>query len=428
MKNTTEAVADGAITDSALGALMQEVRATQWYVGMFGDPYALVLRAQTDDPAPLYDDARARGPLHQNMLGTWVCADHALAARILADDRFGARQADGSPILQHLVPLEGAYLDLERADRDRLRERTDPLIGDGTVGRLRPLVARAAARALARIDTEAPFDLVGDYAAPLAAGVLTELFAIPEEDRDRFAAWCDALGPVLDAHLAPQRLAPARSLLTALDELGAYLSDLVRERSAAPGEDLISGLLGEPGEDRDVLAIAVLLTITGTRIATKTMCAAALALAAYPETQDGLRGDALTAVLREALRHDPPVHLRSLVAHADVEVEGQQIAAGSHVVVMVGAANRDPKAYPDAERFDPRRPAGQEPLLADGPFPGFAVPFALLQAEEGLAALLGLDGPLYPAGPVVRHRRAPVGRSIAEAQVAAGHHHHDDKE
>lgn len=425
MTNTTDdAVEEGAMTDSALGSLMQEVRATQWYVGMFGDPYALVLRAQTDDPTPFYDDARARGPLHQNMLGTWVCADHALGARILADDRFGTRLADGTPPPQHLLPLDGSYLDLERADRDRLRLRAEPLLGTEAVERYRPLVARVGAEILDWIDTAAPFDLVGDFADPLATGVLAELFAVPTTDRDRFAAWCGALGPVLDAQLCPQRLAPARAMVTALGELGRYLTGLIEGRAAAPGDDLISGLLGTPGEDRerDVLATAVLLTVTGTRIATKTMCGAALALATDPEAQERLRDGSGTVAdaLREALRYDPPVHLRSLVAHTDVDIEGQRIPAGGHTVVLVGAANRDSRVYPDAAGFDPRRFGGPAPLLADGPFPEFASPFALLQAEAGLSALLARPGLLRPAGPVVRHRRAPVSRAIAQASVTVG--------
>lgn len=423
-KTNDGAVAEGALTDTALGGLMQEARATQWYVGMFGDPYALVLRSQTDDPAPFYDDARARGPLHQNMLGTWVCADHALGARILADDRFGSRSADGTRPPQHLLPLDGSRLDLERADRDRLRLRAEPLLGAEAVERYRPLVARVGAQILGRIDTAAPFDLVGDFGAPLATGVLAELLAVPAADRDRFAAWCAALGPVLDAQLCPQRLTPARALLTALEELERFLAGLIAERAAAPGDDLISGLLGTPGGDRegDVLATAVLLTIAGTGIATKTMCAAALALAADPEGQERIRGGsvAVAGALREALRYDPPAHLRSLVAHADVDIEGQLIPAGGHVVVLVGAANRDPKTYPDAARFDPGRSGGPDPLLADGPFPEFASPFALLQAETGLSALLALPGPLRPAGPVLRHRRAPVSRAIAQAPVTAG--------
>ncbi|MCQ4043396.1 P450-derived glycosyltransferase activator [Streptantibioticus rubrisoli] len=400
------------LTDSELGGMMQLVRGTQWYVGMFGDPYALLLRAQADDPYPHYELAREQGRLYQSPLGSWVCTGHALAAQVLADPRFDARTADGGTAAQHVLALDDSFLGLDRTAHDRLRERTATLLGPQAVERYRTLTERVGGALLDGLGAE--FDLAADFATPLAVGVLAELLAVPTKDRARFAEHCPALGTALDAEVCPQQLAPARALITALRWLRGELA-------ARPDTGLLDEVAAAGGDEAadDALAVAVLLAVTGIPATSSLVCNAALALLADPARCEEVRSDPglLSKVIDETLRHDPPVHLRSLVAREDVRIDGQLIAAGSQLVVLLAAANRDPEVFCDPGRFDPHR--AESAALLGGAHHELTAPLARLQAEVALRLLLDRLPRLRQDGPIVRRRRAPVSRAIARVPVTA---------
>jgi len=383
------------LTDSELGGMMQLVRGTQWYVGMFGDPYALLLRAQTDDPYPHYELARERGALHQNPLGSWVCPGYEPAARILADPRFDTRKTDGGTPAQHVLALDDTFLGLDRAAHDRLRETTAPLLGTEAAERHRALAERVGGELLDALGDR--FDLAADFATPFAIGVLAGLLAVPAPDRQDFAAHCAALGNALDAEVCPQQLAPARALITAADRLRRRLGTLT------------------PAED--TLTAAMLAAVIGVQATSSLVCNAVLALLADPARLDEVRADPglLPLVIDETLRHDPPVHLCPLVAREDVEIDGHLITADSQVVVLLAAANRDPKVFADPDRFDPHR-AGPAALRGTTHHE-LVAPQARTQAEAALRLLLDRLPRLRQDGPVVRRRRAPVSRAVARFPV-----------
>ncbi|QNP70784.1 P450-derived glycosyltransferase activator [Streptomyces roseirectus] len=379
------------LTDSELGGMMQLVRGTQWYVGMFGDPYALLLRAQTDDPHPHYELAREQGALHQNPLGSWVCAGYEPAARILADPRFDTRTADGGTPPQHVLALDDTFLGLDRAAHDRIREAPE------AAERHREIAERVGADLLDTLGTR--FDLAADFATPFATGVLADLLAVPPADRPDFAAHCAALGNALDAEVCPQQLAPARALITAAGRLREQLAALTR--------------------DEDALTAAMLAAVIGVQATSSLVSNAVLALLADPALLDEVRADPglLPQAIDETLRHDPPVHLCPLVAREDVEIDGHLITADSQVVVLLAAANRDPKVFADPDRFDPHR-VGPAALRGTAHHELVAPP-AKAQAEAALRLLLDRLPRLRQDGPIVRRRRAPVSRAIARFPVTA---------
>ncbi|MFB9904177.1 cytochrome P450 family protein [Allokutzneria oryzae] len=371
------------LTDSELGGMMQLVRGTQWYVGMFGDAYALVLRGQADDPSPFYAAARERG-MHQNLLGTWVVAGHELGRQILADPRFGVRKADGTPAAQQVLPLENSYLGLDAADRERLLRQAAAEFGPDAVGRHRAVAEGVCEQLLGAID--GPFDLVGDFAFPVAVRTLAQLLGI--EDDERFAGYCAAVGIAQDALLSPQRLAPARELVDALDGLGEQLR--------------------ESGKHGDSLAAAVLLVVHGVPAVTSLVTNAVLALG------DQRPDPALAPkVVAETLRFDPPEHVRTVVAHTDVEIGGNTVAADSQVAVLLAAANRDPEVYADPDHFDIHR-QGPDPLAPQGEL---AAPLARFTAEAALSTLLTTFPTFSVEAPVLRRRRSPVTRGVLRATV-----------
>ncbi|MCQ6556764.1 hypothetical protein NPS70_26780 [Streptomyces sp. C10-9-1] len=177
-----------------LGERLQREYGTLWLHRLKGDPYASLLCDVGDDQGPLRACVRDTGRLWRSGTGSWVTADPATAAELLAH-----------PAVAHVPALPG-----------------EAPVTAVDVPDLGPLCARL-------LDAAGPeFDLVADVAEPLATGALAEVCAVPGTERARFAEAVADCATVQDAVVCPQRLATARRLPRALDTLRSLLD-------AAPG-------------------------------------------------------------------------------------------------------------------------------------------------------------------------------------------------
>jgi P450-derived glycosyltransferase activator len=404
-------------TDSELGPALQMARGVQWHLGTTGDPYALLLRAQSDDPAPWHRRLRENGPVHVSALGAYVVTGHEPAAALLADRRLDVCPPDGTPA-PWTLPV-GAGLPLPgRAERDRLAEVAAHVFGPPAVARWEPFVAEQCARLL---DEAGPhdFDLITDYAARAPVTVAAAVLGLSAERFGQYAALCADIRGLLDAVVCPQRLDVAQGILRAVQSL----DELLREDRVA--QRLI------PEDHEAARAAAFLITAVAVPAAGNLIGNTALALLAGAEaggtgawqrlrTEPGLAA----AAVAESLRHDPPVRLEIRYAQQELEIDGVPVPAGSQVVVVLGATGRDPGAYPDADRFDVTRFAGAATgvprPLALGPESGHGIVAALvrMQAETAVRTLAGRRPALRRTGPVLRHRRSPVLGDLIRVPVA----------
>ncbi|WHT21631.1 P450-derived glycosyltransferase activator [Crossiella sp. CA-258035] len=388
-------------TPSQLGLHLQMTRGLQWHFGTTGDPYALILRAQADDPTPFHAMVRERGVLHQSLLGAFVTADPDLGRTILTDPRLGLRKADGEPPVPQVLPLDETFLGLGAAGHARITERAANLLSEQAVHIHEPHVRRLAESRISKQDSR--FDLVTDFAAPLAVDLTADLLGIPDADRAHFASLCADLRPTLDSLVCPQPLGPTRALLAALANVTKLLSDMgctVPEARHA----------------------AVITATAGVEIGTTLLVNAVHALLARPEQwaklvgDPGLAADAVT----ETLRFDAPVQLHTRVALADTEFAGIEIPKDSQLVVLAGAAGRDPGLYADADEFELTRVPGPAPLSFTGGFHcGLLAPLLRVQAETALRVLAEHAPKLRQTGKLLRRRRSPVLRGPLSLPVTA---------
>ncbi|MCX4766663.1 P450-derived glycosyltransferase activator [Streptomyces sp. NBC_01275] len=424
-EETPEATEAGRQTDSELGRHLLTARGFHWIYGTSGDPYALTLRAESDDPALLTRRIRDEaGPLWQSAAGAWVTGRHAVAAQALADPRLSLRHADlpgpqrhvfsdawSNPQLCHIVPLDRAFLHASGADHARWERSAAPVLGAAAAEGHRKsaeLVHQETADGLGE-----SFDLMADYSRPTAVAAAAALLGVPAAQRDRFAEACLALGVALDAALCPQPLAVTRRLEEAVEDVRALVGDLVAARRGEPGDDLLSVVLR--AEDsavfaQDALAVGVLTAVVGVEFAAGLVNNTLEALLAHP-LQWAMLGespDLAAGAVEEALRYAPPVRLESRIAAEELELGGQVVPAGAQVVVHVGAANRDPEAFLAPDHYDLTRPAGQGRLSLAGPHTGLFGAFARLQAETAVRTLRERHPELTPAGGVLRRMRSPV--------------------
>ncbi|MFB9607083.1 hypothetical protein ACFFTQ_29430 [Streptomyces roseofulvus] len=259
------------VEPAELGERLQREHGTLWLHRLKGDPYAALLCDIDEDAGPLRERVLAAGPLWRSGAGSWVTADPATAAALLAHPGIG-------PVT--VLPGEAAVADV------RVPTALDAL----------------CARLLDAAGSE--FDLVTEVAEPLAAGALADVCGIPEDELGRFSEALAACGVAQDAIVCPQRLATTRRLRTGLDELRTLLA------GAPPGA---------PGP-----ATVVVAARTGADLVARTVLRARLPLAAHEA------GPTAAA----ALRAEPPGWIVPLVARTDVETGGARIAAGERLAIV----------------------------------------------------------------------------------------------
>jgi len=234
------------------------------------------------------------------------------------------------------------------------------------------------------------FDLITDFAFHVPIIVASEIIGIPTHDREAFRAAFERTAALMQPKRSEESWAEA---LEAGRWVGRYVRTLIAERRAAPRDDLISALIAAEDE-RGALseaelssAISTIYTAAGTT--TERMISSGLyLLLAHPDQWRALVADrALVGpAIEEILRFHHPTQSTSTNRRCtvDVELRGKTLRAGDTVRVGLGAANRDPEAFEDPERFDiTRRPA--QPALSFGAGPHFCLGSALARFEARLA-------------------------------------------
>jgi cytochrome P450 len=139
-----------------------------------------------------------------------------------------------------------------------------------------------------------------------------------------------------------------------------------------------------------------------------------LALLRRPELWGAVKSDPglIPAVIEEGLRYDSPVQMLSRVATEDAELSGRRVPAGDFVVLLLGAAHRDPSAYPDPDRFDPRRTGPKHLAFGHGPHYCIGAGLARLEGQVAFEALARRLPGLRLEGGRAQWRPYPVFRAL----------------
>ena len=254
-------------------------------------------------------------------------------------------------------------------------------------------------------------DLHGLLAATLPVAVISKVVGVPEADQPGLREPLEGLRLAVDGSARSANLAAINHGGQALLE---YFADLVARRRAQPRDDLVSALVAvrdaEPDRaDRGLTEDELQQTLTLIFSAAIESMADLLlngtaALLAFPGQAAQLRASPALgdAAAQEALRYDAPVQAMGRIAAADATASpGTAVPAGTMVLAMLGAANRDPARFSAPGRFDMSR-TGPPPLsFGGGIHRCLGAPLARLEAAIFLPALLGRF-PRLQAGPLVR--------------------------
>lgn len=361
------------------------------------------------DPYPHYRRWRENAPRHRAG-GMLVLSRHDDCTAVLRNPAFGHTEDDPPQRQQNpaLVDENGrpvrSFLGLNPPDHTRLRRLVSAAFTPRRVAHLAPRVEVLARQHVDEVLGGGPVDLIGSLAAPLPVIVISELLGVPAQDRDLFAGWSHAMARGLDPDfLLPQDVLDQQARARA--EFVDYFRELIAERRRHPGDDLLSGLVGvrDQGDalsEQELLATCVLLLIAGHETTVNLIGNGTLALLRKPEQLRRLRStpDMAERAVEEMLRYDSPVQLTLRYALEDTELAGSPVPAGTFVLALLGAANRDPSAHDDPDRFDIAREPGRHLAFGQGIHFCLGAPLARLEGRIVFQELARRERTLQLAG------------------------------
>ncbi|MBM0232576.1 cytochrome P450 [Micromonospora sp. STR1_7] len=341
------------------------------------DPYNPIFRA---DPYPEYERIRAvGGPVYWEYLDSYLIASHADATAVLAEP--GLRVQPPPEVAEMLLsmvptelhPMQQTLLFQDPPDHTRLRNLTRRAFSSSAIAGVLAEGRHTARAVLDRAVRSGRLEVVDDLAFPVSLQVIGDLLGVPRSDLPLLKEWGQALSPAADIPAAAGSLERALEGFQAFDD---YFGRLAERRRRDPGDDLFSALVQAEAEgviSRDELhANAILTFISGHETLVAFAASAFLCFLRRPDQLTLLRQrpELAANAVDEVLRYESPLQLATAGGgrwtQQDLLVGDHVIPAGQRVLVLLGAANRDPAVYPDPDRFDIVRPAYRHLSLGHG--------------------------------------------------------------
>lgn len=323
------------------------------------------------DPYPLYAELRRHGPVvHHRRLGMWFVTGYEECEAVLR----APSTVDRSDFMRSVSPykhldkpsfdlLASMLLMMDPPDHTRIRKLVSRVFTPRAVAKLEPQVRSITTKLLDEVAGRNRFDAVDAFTAQLPIFIIGELLGLPSELWGRLKGLSDELAKSIDGMTGFDAAAMNRTMA---ETTAIFRAEFERCRFD-PRDDLLSALVSVEAEDGDrlsddeLLSLCVLLMVAGHETTTGLIGNAIVALGHDRASRRLLleAPDLADNAVEEFLRYDSPVQTTDRILTAPIELGDCTIASGASVVVMLGAANRDPRRYDDPDvlrldRHDPR--------------------------------------------------------------------------
>ncbi|MFF2997376.1 cytochrome P450 [Streptomyces sp. NPDC057950] len=365
------------------------------------------------DPYPAYAWLREHAPVHRTKLPSgvdaWLVTRYADAKQALADGRLSknpahhdepahAKGKTGIPG-ERKAELMTHLLNIDPPDHTRLRRLVSKAFTPRRVAEFAPRVRELTDHLIDQFQERGSADLIHEFAFPLPIYAICDLLGVPREDQDDFRDWAG----MMIRHGGGPRGGVGRSV----KKMRGYLGELIHKKRealpdvAAPGEDLISGLIrasdhGEHLTENEAAAMAFILLFAGFETTVNLIGNGMYALLTHPGQRERLQTSLaageralLETGVEELLRYDGPVELATWrFATEAVHIGGQDITPGDPVLVVLAAADRDPARFTQPDTLDLSRRDNQHLGYGHGIHYCLGAPLARLEGQTALATLL----------------------------------------
>lgn len=402
---------DGELDTDEFGAFDDAV------AGDARDPYPELALARRETPIQTLDASLMP---HDDAHPVYFVYRHDDIAAVLRD---GGTFSSAHIIDMIMGPVMGEHIMLGMDDPQHRRYRTlvstafrQKVLATWETG----LVAKVVNELIDRFVDRGSAELVKEFTFPYPTQIIAGLLGLPRGDYRQFQRWSIAILSFLSK--------PEQAIV-ASREVKEYMAGILEERRVTPAEDLISELAqaeldGERLSDEEIFSFLRLLLPAGVETTYRATGNMLFSLLSHPLQLDAVRADRslVAPTIEEALRLETPLLNITRLATRDTAVAGVPIEAGSTVMLMLAAANRDENRHADPDTFDIFR-TDPKPHISFGHGPHMCLGVHLARLEMRVALELLLDRlPNLRLDPAAEdpHIRGQVFRSPTELPVLFG--------
>lgn len=319
------------------------------------------------DIHPVMHRLRQEEPVHWSpQLNAWVLTRLEDISAVLKDPRFAAGSTPGRIDMmpeverQQLRPLRDCVAlwmgHTRREDHQRIQQLLKNYFSPRMVEQvLRPKARALATRLLDAVWERGEMEVVNELGLPLSAGMIAEMLGTPTEDIQLLRRWSRDISIIFRA----RQLEDYLQIQSAVLEMTDYLRHFIEERRRQRREDLISVLLdaleaGTIHSEEEITANCILLLFAGHESTAGVVGNGMLRLLQQREQMERLRREPelMSSAVEELLRFDTPIRSINRLATEEVTLGGQRITQGQACCLVLAAGNRDPKFFPEPDRFD----------------------------------------------------------------------------
>jgi len=368
---------------------------------------ALTSDAFFADPYSVYKQLREEAPVY------WCAAWNAWIITRYEDVMYVLRHADlfssagrvryllaqlPAEARQQVAALERHYdiglAHTDPPDHTRLRALLNKVFTPRMVENWRKRVQDVVNELLDSAADKGQMDIIHDLAYPLPATIIAEMIGAPNSDIHRFREWAVAINNLfaLGGRISEEA---ARTAQDYLSEMREYIAELSEVKKAQSADDILSRLVsaetdGEHLTIGELVSTCVTLFVAGHETTTNLIGNGTLALLQHPEQAQILRDNPalMPHAIEEILRYDPSVPRGWRIAKTDVEIGGKTIQTGALIFPILAAANRDPDAFPQPDRFDVQRQPNKHLAFGHGIHYCLGAPLARMEGAVALHKLL----------------------------------------
>lgn len=344
-----------------------------------------------DDPYPIYRRLREHAPAYwSEPANTWVLSRYDDVSIALSDTETFSSAKGIFPMPPGVNQADLFLPMLIMTDPPRhhqLRALVSRAFTPRRVALLEETV-QLTTNQLLEVVPDGQWDFVEMFAGALPAIVIAELLGVPSKDRDRFRTWSSTL-------VQADPLSGSRDGLEAAASLYGYFAEFLAERRVTPRGDLISDLVsaeidGERLSDEDVLGFCLLLLVAGHETTTNLLANSVVTLHDRPLDRRRMATDpsVLSSAIEELLRYDSPVQGLSRTLTRDVSIHGETLLRGQTALLLFGSANRDERAFSQADQFQIDRHPGRQVAFGRGLHFCLGAALARMEVRIALSALL----------------------------------------
>jgi cytochrome P450 len=358
------------------------------------DPFSYEL---DEDPYPTYRWMRDEAPVYYNdRLDFYALTrfDDNLAA-FLDFETYSSTHSTSLEFMDGPKPNSGLLIWMDPPEHNRYRALLSKAFTPRQIGTLEDQVRDIAVGHLNALVGRPKFDVVREFTARLPMDVISSLLGIPPGDR----RWLQERSNSM-LHRDPGNPMPRQDALDAQTEVHQFIHEQMNERRRQPRDDMMTRLtqvelIDEQGrsqslKDHDIKMFVVLLATAGNETVTKLLAGMYLDLWLNPDERSRLLTDSsLTAnAVEEGLRYESPSQYQGRVTTTEVVLHDTNIPAGSRVLLINAAANRDERKFPDPDRFDVGREIDLHLGLGYGRHVCLGASLARMESRIGIEELL----------------------------------------